>query len=86
MKYLIFNAGGIESVRIFDEITDHSAVVREVDLPVVSAGRLSFQVEDNNNPVCFCAVSGSVTLKIPFSKEQSHKDFQLIKRFLAFRV
>jgi len=79
MKYVIFeNCHEMPTVRIFDEITDHHSVAREVGeqspgLKLVSAGRIR---------LCegMSAVNGSVGLGLKFSLERSQKDTEIINR------
>ena len=91
MKYIIFEAPdgmGMETIRVFDEITSHSEVMAEVHaykpgLKVVSAGILRLTIKDNGMPAPYC-VAKSVTLGIPFSSERSEKDTEIAERMFHF--
>ena len=86
MKYIIFQLQkfSVESIRIFDEITNHSDVAREVasvspGYEVASAGRVNFR-EDGSISV----TNGSTSLHLDFNSTQSDDDVKLIRRFLRF--
>ena len=87
MKYVIFEKpDGLETVRVFDEITDHSQVAAEVlthrpGLKLISAGKLLYG--DDGGLYC---VSGSTTLKIEYKQKQSIEDTDLLIRFFRFRA
>ena len=72
-KYIIFeHADGMETIRIFDTITKHCDVAREVGLKVISAGKIDLKSID--------VINGSVSLDKKFSLAQSCMDEQSIMR------
>lgn len=76
LKYIIFEQPDcVPTLRIFDGITSHDAVMREVGQPVKSAGWLYATTEG------LVATTGSRSLAIKSNPEQSAEDTALIKRF-----
>ena len=72
MKYIIFGLpDDVPTIVIFDCITSHSTIRNKMDMPIISAGKIS---------VGWNCVSGSVTLCIPFDAKQSADDTATIKR------
>lgn len=73
MKYIIFERPDLmPHVVIFDARTDHAEMARLVDMPVISAGQVSFQ---NHN-----CINGSTTLKKVFNDARSDEDDAIVKR------
>jgi hypothetical protein len=87
MKYVIFEKpDGLETVRIFDEITDHAHVVQEVlnllpGLKILSAGK--YRHFGALGGQCF---NGSVGLGIKFDMARSTADTDLVRQFLNFEA
>ena len=83
MKYVLFELpDALQTVRIFDDITNHCEVVNEVltsspGLRVVSAGRVSFS--GSGKVVC---TNGSVSLGKSYNVDQSKSDENEIERFI----
>jgi len=75
MKYVLFDSGSLPTIRIFDEMTKHSDVGREVGLKVISAGKIYFNPE-------ISVINGSVSLNVSYSKEQTKQDKETIERLI----
>jgi hypothetical protein len=76
MKYIIFNNGGVPSLVIFDSLRDHSDVARRINLPVLSAGSVSFELGG--------CVPRSVTLGIKRGTVQATADEATIKKLQEY--
>jgi hypothetical protein len=80
MKYVLFavNPDAIPTCRIFDEFTNHSEIVREVQgqspgLQIVSAGKC------HHAEGKWTCISGSVTLGLSFNLARSVEDEAMLQ-------
>jgi hypothetical protein len=91
MKYLIYeNSVSLHTMRLFDDITDHYEVNREVldrkpGLKLVSAGRCSV-CENNDGSTYVSAWPQSVTLNIQYTDEARRNDSEILTRLVNFQV
>jgi hypothetical protein len=87
MKYILFESPtGMETVRVFDEITSHSEVKAEVlsgkpGLKVVSAGKIWF----GDVTGCTC-IHSSVSLGMSFDEVKGEEASKTIRKILQFSV
>ena len=79
LKYIIFDKHDIPMIVIFDCLQQHVDIRNKINLPVISAGKFSW----NTHGKLHCD-SGSVSLGIKSNLEQSIADEWTINKMMAY--